>query len=338
MLKPFEQSFVPTAARGIPNFERYAALARNWRYSSDVLAKLRGALSGALSDNVECIALAGSFGRLEGSASSDADYILVVQNCEHAAIKNDVDVVIAAVRDSGATLPNKSGVFAAPRTRAQLIDTVGQPDEESDVLGKRMLLLLESRPVYGDNAFAELLKQIFTRYTRYHEGEPAKEFAFLLNDLIRYFRYICVNYESNFWRENEKWALRNLKLRHSRVLMYAGLLFILGEASRHIYEDRMDVVWQALPLTPLERLAKVYAANGDTTFFRVAGLYNVFLTHLSDDGTRKQLGPIDYDERYSVPAFAELKANSDAFVAELLRFTLARRGGWSERFFEYLIF
>jgi hypothetical protein len=338
MLKPFEQSFIPTGARGIPNFDRYSALAQNWRYSSELLSKLRGGLAAPLSENVECIALAGSFGRFEGSSSSDADYIFVVHDLSHPKISNDLEVINRTIAEFGVSPPNKSGVFAKARTRQELIERVGRPNEDTDVLGKRLLLLLESRPIYGDDAYIDLLKDVFTRYTRYHEGEPTKEFAFLLNDLIRYFRYICVNYESNFWRENEKWALRNLKLRHSRVLMYSGLLFMLGEASRSSYDDKIDVVWQSLPLTPLERIARVYAANGDVSFFRVAGLYNVFLSHLSNEEVRKQLGPIEYPDRYSVPAFAELKANSDAFVAELLRFVLGRRGEWSERFFEYLIF
>jgi hypothetical protein len=34
----------------------------------------------------------------------------------------------------------------------------------------------------------------------------------------------------------------------------------------------------------------------------------------------------------------EGKANSDALRSELTRFIFARRGQWSERFFEYLIF
>ena len=331
-------SFLPSSARGIENFSRYSALAQNWQFSVGVVEGLRARLTGAFSDNVECVALAGSFGRLEGSKSSDADYVMVVRDADAATVNDDLDTISRAISSLGISPPNKSGVFAKPRTRAELIESVGRPGELSDVLGKRLLLLLESRPVYGDDLYLDLLDKVFSRYSAYHEGEPAKEFAFLLNDLIRYFRYICVNYESNVWREHEKWALRNIKLRHSRVLMYAGLLFVLGEASKYSDERKRKTVWEALPFTPLERLARVYTENGDKSFFRVVGLYNVFLAHLSKDEVREKLQPVEYESRYSVPEFAELKANSDAFVSELLRFVFCRRGQWSERFFEYLIF
>jgi hypothetical protein len=338
MRREHSNTFFPTEPRGIRNFERLTALKRNWDFSKRVLEGLRVALRDRLSGNVECVALAGSFGRLEGSTASDADFILVVKDTQAASLADDQAAIRDAIAKEGASPPNKSGVFASPRTKQELVDTVGSADEDVDLLSKRLLLLLESRPIYGDGEFLSLLHSVFEKYAGLLEGDHAKEFAFLLNDLIRYFRFICVNYQHNFWRENEKWAIRNLKLRHSRVLMYAGLLFVLGEASKHTDEEKMEIVWQALPLTPLERLAWVYDQNRDEAFFRVVGLYNVFTSRISDESVRRQLNAIDYADRYSVPEFAELKANSDAFVAELLRFVRARNGAWSERFFEYLIF
>jgi hypothetical protein len=64
---------------------------------------------------------------------------------------------------------------------------------------------------------------------------------------------------------------------------------------------------------------------------------------LSNPDVRKELNGDQvregsYDTRYQMPYYATLKANSDALVAELIRFILGRRGVWSERFFEYLIF
>jgi len=200
-----------------------------------------------------------------------------------------------------------------------------------------MLLLLESRPVYDDAKYEGLITELFSRYAEYLKDAPDKEYVFLMNDLIRYFRYICVNYQANFWRENENWVIRNLKLRHSRVIMYAGLLFLLGEASKYQGQDKISFVRDHLALTPLERLGLVYENNHDRGFFRVIGLYNVFLSRLSDEAWRTKLN-VEYHDRYSLSEFSEMKANSDGLVAELLRFVFARRGQWSDRFFEYLIF
>lgn len=283
------------------------------------------------------IALAGSFGRLEGSASSDADYILVVADSDGETVDKDQAVIRAAIGDYEVSPPNKSGVFSAARTIKDLSEHMGQAEEAVDQLGKRMLLLLESRPVYNDSRYDALIKDLFSKYAEYVEGAPDKEYVFLMNDLIRYFRYICVNYQATFWRENEKWVIRNLKLRHSRVIMYAGLLFLIGEASKYQGEAKISFVREHLALTPLERLGLVYKGNHDYGFFRVIGLYNVFLSRLSDEAWRAKLN-VDYDHRYSLPEFSEMKANSDGLVAELLRFVFARRGQWSDRFFEYLLF
>src|SRR3546814_16666770 len=67
----------------------------------------RSELATSLSTNVLTIAMAGSFGRLEGSALSDADYILVVKNRSARATKKDRDLLRQTIRDLGAHLPNK---------------------------------------------------------------------------------------------------------------------------------------------------------------------------------------------------------------------------------------
>ena len=135
-----------------------------------------------------------------------------------------------------------------------------------------MLLLLEARPIFNDDLYNDVIDAVFERYAGDVRRETHKQFAFLINDLIRYFRSICVNYQSMFWRENEKWPLRNLKLRHSRVVMYAGLLFLLGQASCYSGDERVTLVRSHLLLTPLERIALVYKEAKDDRFFKVAGL------------------------------------------------------------------
>ncbi len=329
---------IPEQPEAIGNFQRYHTMVENWDFSRGVIQKLRDRLEGRLSDNVVTVALAGSFGRLEGSSFSDADYILIVNEDTEEVVSQDQQQVRTALEELNLELPNKAGVFAAARTMRNLTEGIGNADEAMDLLGKRMLMLLEARPVYRVETFEKCLQDIFDRYADYVRNEPSKEFVFLLNDLIRYFRFICVNYQSTFWRQNENWPIRNLKLRHSRIVMYAGLLFLIGEASKNPNPDKVEWVQDRLRLTPLDRLAYVYKANNDYGFFKVAGLYNVFLSRMSDNDIRSRLTRISYDERYKFAAFSELKANSDALVSELFRFVWMRHGEWSDRFFEYLVF
>ena len=221
--------------------------------------------------------------------------------------------------------PNPKGIFSKACTIENLIQKAGNADESLELLGKRILLLLECRPVYGDEQFESCIQAVFHHYSTLLENEPTKEFVYLLNDLIRYFRSICVNYQSNFLRESDKWAIRNVKLRHSRLIMYGGLLLLLGEVSRQPAENKLEWLLSHLPLTPLDRMACVYRESGDQNFFRVAGFYNVFHAKLSDKNIRAGLN-LDYKERYENPTFSELKANSDGLIAELMRFVFSQRG------------
>jgi hypothetical protein len=329
---------------------KYTTLTTNWNESKNLIIQIRNCLQNSkIHSAVETVATAGSLGRMEAYPKlSDADLIIVVSdelNLDSQEGKNEAEKAYKSVWDAINNCsilidsPKLTGVFGEATNKKQLLDycSVGRANERLEVFGKRLLLLLETQPVYQDEKYTNLINEVVERYAdKYVKQDPTKEWTFLLNDLIRYFRALAVNYQWDFDNEAEKWTLRNVKLRHSRIVMYSGLLSLLGEASK---ERKDKVLWlqERLTLTPLERLALVYAANEDWNFHRLAGLYNVFLSQLSIEEVRKKLN-VSYNERYNNPEFASLKANSDSLVAELLRFVFSRRGYWTERFFEYLIF
>lgn len=327
---------------------KYATLEANAAFSLGVLTAVRDGLAATQFENVRTIAIAGSFGRLEASRASDADFIVVLDETmtseEQSADLQErvVEATALEFEKFGILRPNPEGVFARPRSMAELLPPVkgggfGTPNESNELMGKRLLLLLESRPLWSDTGYDAVITDIFDRYASYVADDMAKEYVYLLNDLIRYFRYICVNYQSTFGNQNEKWAIRNLKLRHSRLVMYAGLLFLVGHASQFQDDRKLNVVRDGLSMTPLERIQLAYEDSRDFGFFRLAGLYNTFLERISDPTLRVDLNAIAYAERYENPYFSALKANSDAFQAELARFLFGRRGQWSDRFFEYLV-
>jgi hypothetical protein len=141
------------------------------------------------------------------------------------------------------------------------------------------------------------------------------------------------------------WPIRNLKLRHSRLIMYCSLLFALGELSKNEYacprDDgtclKYELLEQYVSYPPLERLVRLYELNADDNLFRLLGLYSVFLTRMAEPDTRAHLANLEYDQRYDNDEFVALKVNSDAFASELARFLYARRGAWSDRYFEYIV-
>ncbi len=328
-------------------FSRYSALATSWRFSQGKIEEIKAALKAAkLPKTIATLAVAGSLGRMDAAEASDCDLLVLLSD---AAMKNDA-VAKALYEDVWEVLkplklnaPKAIGSFSQPTSLEQVCDKqhVGAPNEDMRSFAKRLLLLLESQPMYNPEGYQKVMDAVVKSYAEdYVARDARKEWSFLINDLIRYFRSICVNYQWDFTNEQGKWPLRNIKLRHSRLIMYGGLLMLLGECSRQ-RTKKVEWLKDRLMLTPLERIAWVYSANGDGSFFRVAGFYDTFLGMLSKKEVREELNGAavgSYDKRYEMRNYAILKANSDGLVAELLRFVLERRGVWSERFFEYLIF
>ncbi len=323
--------------------DRYPIIASNWSATQRKIEALRARLGGVNIPGLRCVCAAGSLGRMEYGEKSDADLIVIVHDdVEKDAAQIAYDALWRALEPERLDKPNPKGVFASPVRVADLCGpAAGGSDETIAMLGKRLLFLLESQPLYGDKLFEGILETILEHYGRnYVARDPKKEWTFLLNDLIRYFRSVCVHYQWSFEQDAAAWRIRNVKLRHSRVVMYAGLLLLLGECSK---ERKDKTVWlrDRLRLTPLERIAHVYECNADWNFHRLAGSYDLFLGRLNDPELRHKLTEEErqdsYRERYLFRPYAELKATSDAIAAELTRFVLARRGSWTERFFEYLV-
>ncbi len=328
-------------------FKRYKGLAANWTYSKGKIGQIKNALAAAnLPEDVVTLAVAGSLGRMDAAEVSDCDLLVLLTEKtrqDDAKAMTAYDAVWKVLEPLELKRPKPAGTFSKPTSQEQLCDKkhIGAADEDMRSFAKRLLLLLETQPLCKPEGYQALVEAVLASYAEgYVAQDSRKEWGFLINDLIRYFRSICVNYQWDFENEHGKWPLRNVKLRHSRLIMYGGLLMLLGECSR-TREKKVEWLKKRLTLTPLERIALVYAENGDTSFFRVAGYYDTFLSMLNMETVREELNGAavgSYEKRYEIRSYASLKANSDGLVAELLRFILGRRGVWSERFFEYLIF
>lgn len=288
--------------KGIPSISRYHSIQANWEFSARVLSRLRDMMHGEAKawGNDVIVGVAGSLGRFEASTKSDIDCIILTKN---KALEPLVRQQIAnAATELHLSLPKRDGVFSGTSSVEELLSDIGGFTEDLGVLGRRMLMLLEGFPIYNEPGYELSIEGILRKYAEYIVREGHKQFVFLMNDLIRYFREICVNYQNSFWRENEKWPLRNIKLRHSRIVMYAGLLFTLGCAST-FSGDRYKFVKDGLYITPLERIAAAYKDAGDDCFFRVAGSYNIFLSRVSSDESRDKLLKLEYENRYESSLF-----------------------------------
>ena len=324
---------------------RYAAIRQAHEYSNDLLVKVRTAIAASPPDaacKVHVLATAGSLARLEASDQSDLDLIMTVNPVREGDEAADLQALKEwrnqLCERLGIDKPNPKGVFIDPTCRTVLETISGGAEEAYQDVAKRILFILESQWLYSESEHDTLIDAIIDKDSMHVKIDTRKNFVFLLNDVVRFFRQLCVNYQfTTDETADGKWPLRNIKLRHSRVIMYFSMIAALGALSRCYDKDKIKALKDLVKLPPLERLFVAYKISGDEGFFRVAGSYNTFLHLLSQQEARDELFKLEYPDRYKSAIFGQLKANSDGLSSELLRFYEARRGGWDDRFFEYMI-
>jgi predicted nucleotidyltransferase len=314
----------------------FPTLRESWRFSEATLEKINESLVKSIPDTDVSVVVAGSFGRMEASPLSDLDFMILSQHDLGNRQVRIMNALEAVAREFELNLPNPEGVFSTTISIDDMLSKMGSQSDTLDSLAQRMLLLMESRPIYNERVYRSAIDQILSRYLDLVRQDQRKDPLVLLNDLIRYFRSICVNYHFHFWRQQEKWGLRNVKLKHSRMILYAGLLFLVVNSTKR-RRDKFDYLLSHIPLTPLEKLAHVFEDNGENSFENVLGKYEVFLRRMYDKNTRDSLR-IDYSERYSSPHYVDLKVNADGLKSDLIRFLLSPRREWSDRIIGYLIF
>ena len=116
---------------------------------------------------------------------------------------------------------------------------------------------------------------------------------FLVNDVIRYYRTISVDFEVKTRDGRSKaWAPRRLKLVFSRKLLYFGGITAAAETAGLPVEEKRALLVALLQRPPLERLRHVFGAECAAAF----GHYDAFLSAMGDQSFRSWLeraGPED---------------------------------------------
>ena len=276
---------------------------------------------------------------MEQLAQSDCDLIVILQDDVGFAgpvAESAYAAVWEALRPLELSRPRPQGIYATPSTKQQLCCPAsrGQIDEPPGIFGKRIQLLLDCQPVYNSQAYRQLADSIVDRYALGHrESSTCRDWEYLICDLIRYFRSLKV-YALD---QSERWRLRNLKLRYSRLILYVGLLWLIGESSAAGDGDA-DWLKDRLRMTPLERIASVYNRYEDDGLWRVIAGYDAFLQQLGDAAFRESVATATQGRPDCHPKFIELLEDSRDVLRELMRFVSVRSNEWGGSFFECLFF
>src|SRR5437868_4923141 len=113
----------------------YPALVQAWNQSRVQLSAIQSALEQSrLSPDVETVAVVGSLGRMEASTHSDCDLIVILNDSvplNSTTARDAYESVWAALAPLALTRPKPDGIYAAPASSAQLLnsDSLGKVNE-----------------------------------------------------------------------------------------------------------------------------------------------------------------------------------------------------------------
>jgi hypothetical protein len=162
-----------------------------------------------------------------------------------------------------------------------------------------MLFLEESVPLLDRSSHEKTMRSILKRYlVDYHNFESTSPLhkrgvaRFLLNDVVRYWRTVAVDYQAKRWDELSppagafqeddglgleppKWGLRYIKLRSSRKLAFVGTLVSLLVPRISDQEVTHDVLFEQFSLPPLARLAQLIDVINDDDYQHLHDVFKI---------------------------------------------------------------
>jgi hypothetical protein len=228
--------------------------------------------------------VAGSMGRGEMGRRSDLDlFLLSIKRFDEAEQRRLIETLDQVNRALDyPAFSNRQ--YVKVYDLGDLLKHTGLPrDDEENCFTARMLLLLESRALVNDNTYQQVRDQVLAQYFRDERGKASYRPLFLLNDVLRYWRTLCLNYESLRHDPERPWWKKNINLKFSRMLTVFATVAALTV-------DDVPNKTAFLPvcdLSPLQRLAHSLDRLADpslTERFRVfLDDYELFLTWKEQD-------------------------------------------------------
>lgn len=284
------------------------------KHSEATCDALRKELAETLSlDGSHIVAVCGSYARKEAAGPSDVDYFIVSEK-EDGRQEHLLENINKIVARLGLKPPSPGGAFAGNHTRQSIVQNIGGTNDSNEDITRRMLLLLEGDWLFGEEGFRNLRRQILETYV----GKEIRDHhiaLFLLNDIIRYWRTICVDYEYKTTTEEKPWAIRNVKLVFSRKLFYASGLFSVASTADMSRKSKIERLEELFDLHPLKRVVEICGEEATGPMLRC---YDFFLECITDNEKRHRLEALKKSER-SDSLFREIKNEGYRFTRELMK-------------------
>ena len=309
--------------------------------------RTRAQLTARLVDRVPddtSLVVFGSLARGELTAGSDLDWTLLVDGRAHEAHHTGVQAIARIFSEEEVKKPGPTGVFGNFAFSHPIVHQIGGQEDTNKNTTQRILLLLESVALGREDVHERVLRLVLSRYVEDDRGlrfsRKAKRIPrFLLNDIVRYWRTVTVDFVYKQRERADGWALRNAKLRMSRKLIFvSGLLTCFapelvapeGETwtGADGYADTARIVQFLLERTrisPLNQLAEVALRSAISleTARKIFDAYDDFIGVLADDEKRTHLRELTFDE-----------FDNDQLFKDVQRITGKFQDGLDKLFFE----
>lgn len=343
--------------------------------------KLAGAVEGRVPGDTSVVVF-GSLARDEFSGESDVDWTLLVDGAADPGHLGAARELGRGIHQHGRE-PGSEGTFGSLAFSHELIHRIGGEDDTNSNTTRRILLLLESAPLGRREAYDRVLANVLGRYLEEDRGlwtgsrpgkaARAKVPRFLLNDISRYWRTMLVDFAyKQRSRAGRGWALRNIKLRMSRKLIFLSGLLTCFSPVLELPEDEVEAIFggsganpahegphrlarhllDVIEQPPLEIVAGALlrhvdgvvestgrpAAGGAEAAKRLFDAYEEFLALISDDASRGELSALGYDDLEASDAFSEGRRIAWQFQQAVSHLFLHGDGDLSRLTVDYGIF
>ena len=302
-------------------------------YSETRLDELRRRISGCAEtrpfEPKLTIFAAGSYGRLEASKFSDLDLFFLyhgkpsdIEEARTNRLRLFAKLIEIADAMGFPKFSNDGEFLQLLYTDDLLTHLGGREDDYRNHFTTRLLLLLEGRPVYAEAEFGRIREEIVESYFRDYPDHPESfRPTFLVNDILRYWKTLCLNYEH---KRNQpvgdedtriKQKVKNFKLKFSRMTTCFATVAALSIQNEPVEPREVVRLATITPRGRLEDIAEKVPALR-TTIETLLSEYEWFLqlTGLSTEDLHRHF----HDKSRRTEAFARANAFGDK-IYDLLR-------------------
>ena len=278
---------------------------------------------------------AGSYGRLEASEYSDIDVFFLtpksrtsIADLNTARLRLFGKVIEIADQMGFPKFSNDCEYLVVLHTDDILQNLGGRTDDYENHFTARMLLLLESYCLYGQNSFDEVLEKSIASYFKdYPDHKETFQPLFLLNDIGRFWKTLLLNYENKramkrlspedpeTQSKRTRHKVRNFKLKYSRMTTCFASIAALGSHGAPVTESQVVAMTKLTPQARLESIAD-RVPSAKTAVGEVLDRYEWFLEMTGHSTAELESHFADKQKRTDM--FASANAYGDAMFRLLL--------------------